>query len=219
MNTQTNKSSLMTPPGSRKSSSDSSPKDWPDFLQNHNETEDVVRWNELTSIMEHKTPGKASCSAVYSISKNPKHSLSRISGRLSASSSDIKIKIKMLLDCGCSTNLMGPTAARRLNQLNRLRDADNIKLYNASGKRMSVLGQCEILVKIPELQKQSSLSFLVTEDLPENEQILIGIDALKQLKLLPYNWPHNLNFDFPETSTTKRRTKPNRMQAHLIKTN
>jgi hypothetical protein len=209
----------MEPPSREISSLDANPQDWPDFLQSHEEIEDAIRWRELTPLMDHETPKKLTCSAVYSISRNPKQSLSRITGLLSSNSADIKIKIKMLLDCGCSTNLMGATTAKRLNRLDKLDNADNIKLFNASGKRMSVLGQSKIKVEIPELKKQGSLCFLITEDLPETEQILIGIDALKQLKLLPYNWPHDLNFNTPETDSTEKRSKPNRAQANLIKTN
>jgi hypothetical protein len=168
--------------------------------------------------MEQETPGKALFSAVYSISKNPKQSLSRITGILSSRSGDIKVRIKMLLDCGCSTNLMGATTAKRLF-VNQLGNADHIKLYNASGKRMLVLGQAEIVVEIPEMKRKETLNCLITIDLPETEQILIGIDALKQLRLLPYNWPHDLNFPSLETSSKKPRTKPSREQALLIKAN
>jgi hypothetical protein len=32
--------------------------------------------------------------------------------------------------------------------------------------------------------------------LPEEEKVLIGIRALKKLKLLPVNWPANLDFGY-----------------------
>jgi hypothetical protein len=192
--------------------------DWLDFQQAHKETEDAIRWKELTSIMEKETPEKATCSAVYSISKDPKQLLSRITGLLSASAVNTKVKIKMLLDCRCSTNLIGDTTAKILS-FNWLRNADHIKLYNASGKHMSVPGQTDITLDIPELKRQGLLTFLITEDLPETEQILMGIDTLKQLQLLPYNWPHDLDFLSLKTVATKIRTKLSREQALLIKAN
>jgi hypothetical protein len=44
--------------------------------------------------------------------------------------------------------------------------------------------------------RQETLNFLITPDLPREEQVLIGIRALEKLKLLPVNWPANLDFDF-----------------------
>ena len=131
---QATRSSLMEPPSHKISSLDAIPQDWPDFLQIQKETEDAIRWKELTSLMDHETPKKLICSAVYSISLNPKQSLSRIAGLLSSSSADIKVKTQMLLDCGCSTNLMGATTAQRLHRLHDLENADNIRLFNASGE-------------------------------------------------------------------------------------
>jgi hypothetical protein len=123
----------------------------------------------------------------------------------------------MLLDCRCSTNLVGATTAKRMAI--DIRNAEKTKLFNASGKEMSVLSQAEIMVEILEIKRKEKLTFLIRKDLPETEQVLIGIGALKQLKLLPFNWPHSLNFPSLEVDLKGPRTRLSREQAHLIKSN
>jgi hypothetical protein len=88
---------------------------------------------------------------------------------------------------------MGATTAKRL-AVNKLSNFGDIKLCNALGKEILVLGEAGRVVEIPDMKRKETLTFLITEDLPERKQILIGIDAFKQLRLLPNNWPHNLDF-------------------------
>jgi hypothetical protein len=52
----------------------------------------------------------------------------------------------LLLDCGSTTNLLCLHTAEVVGA--RLETASNVRLYNASGERMTV-GQSEILVMIP----------------------------------------------------------------------
>jgi hypothetical protein len=57
------------------------------------------------------------------------------------------------------------------------------------------------------MKRKETITFLITKDLPKTEQVLIGIDALKQLKLLPFNWPHSLNFPSLEVDPKEPRTR------------
>jgi hypothetical protein len=128
----------------------------------------------------------------------------------------------MLLDCGCSTNLLGDITATQMNI--KLSSASTVKLYNALGEEMSVIGQAEIPVEIPKLKRKETLTFfLVTKDLPDKEQVLIGIGALKQLELLPSRWPHSLDFASLEANQSKLPDKAycklSKEQVNLIKLN
>jgi hypothetical protein len=108
------------------------------------------RWAELTMLaeeenkmdetkMEEEKKRLESCSIVYPIAKAPVNSLSRVSGTLFPMANvDLKMKQQLLLDCGCSTNFLGLQTAERMTA--KMDDASNIKLYNASGEQMSVVG-------------------------------------------------------------------------------
>jgi hypothetical protein len=76
----------------------------------------------------------------------------------------------------------------------KIKDAKNIMLFNALGENNSVTSQSTICVDIPSLVKTAFLTCLITPDLPKGESGLVGIKALETLRLLPRNWPGNLNF-------------------------
>jgi hypothetical protein len=61
------------------------------------------------------------------------------------------------------------------------------------------------------MKRKEKQNFLITEDLPDTEQVLIGIRALEQLKLLTFNWPENLDFSALKvcetTGPSKKETK------------
>jgi hypothetical protein len=101
----------------------------------------------------------------------------------------------------------------------KLKDASNIELYNASGEEMKVAGQSEIWVMILSLNMHEVLTFLVTPDLPNEEQVLLGIHALESLKCLPINWPVNLDFESLEKPTKSKSNKLTTEQINKIKTN
>ena len=48
---------------------------------------------------------------------------------------------------------------------------------------------------------------------------MIGIGALKQLKLLPFNWPHSLDFPSLKVDPKGPQTRLSREQVNLIKSN
>jgi hypothetical protein len=89
-------------------------------------------------------------------------------------------------------NLLGQGTAERMRA--KIVNAKNIRLCNAFGKEMTLVGQSYILVKILGLGRQDILTFLITLGLLREEQVLLGIRALETLKLLPVNWPANLDF-------------------------
>jgi hypothetical protein len=76
----------------------------------------------------------------------------------------------------------------------KMRSASTVKLYNASGKKMLVIREAEIIVKIPEIKRKETINFQITEDQRNTDQRLIRIRVPEQLKLLPFNRPENLDF-------------------------
>jgi hypothetical protein len=59
---------------------------------------------------------------------------------------------------------------------------------------MRIAGQSIIKMDVPTLSKSAFLNFLITLDLPNSEQGMIGLRALETLRLTPRNWPRNLTF-------------------------
>jgi hypothetical protein len=102
----------------------------------------------------------------------PSPSLSRVTAVLSTRDlGSKKLTLPILLDCGCSTNLLSVDAARKIGA--RIDEAKNVMLYNASGENIRISGQSIIKVDIPSLSKTAFLNFLVTPDLPRIEQVMV----------------------------------------------
>jgi hypothetical protein len=208
--------------------SDACSENWLDFRQIDNkasirasEAEDAVRWEELTVVMEKEAADteliRVLCSSVYSFSKTPEQSLSRVTGFSPHNPAEIRSESRCCWTAGAPPIWWGPP--RQKGMAIDIRDAEKTKLFNASDEEMSVLGQAEIMVEIPEIKRKELLTFLITKDLPETELVFIGMGALKQLKLLPFNWPHSLDFPSLEVDPKGPRTRLSREQVHLVKSN
>jgi hypothetical protein len=105
---------------------------------------------------------------IYSSARTPANPLSRVTGTLSTMINVNQVlEHPQLHDSWWSTNLLGQGTAEIIGA--RMEDASNIRLYNASGEKMAVVGQSDILVRIPGLARQAVLTFLVTPDLPREE--------------------------------------------------
>jgi hypothetical protein len=103
--------------------------------------------------------------------------LRRVNSILS-SSKTLKQKIQkpIFINSGYTANHLAKPTSDSLKT--KLKVASKFRLYNASGNNMKVSGQCEVWVDIPTLNRQKVLSFLVTPDLPPEEQVLLGTTAL-----------------------------------------
>jgi hypothetical protein len=108
--------------------------------------------------------------------------LSRVTGTLSPrDNNSLNVVHSILLDCGCTTNLLGLEAAEERGA--KMDDASNIRLYNSSSENITVVDQSNILVDIPGLARREILTFLITPDLPREELALLGIRAFETLRL------------------------------------
>jgi hypothetical protein len=83
-----------------------------------------------------------------------------------------QLNVTLLLDCGCSTNVVTLDAVNEAGIT--IRAATNVSLVDAAGAAMRVSGKYLIKVEVPSLSKAAYISFLISPDLPHKEEGMIG---------------------------------------------
>ena len=94
-----------------------------------------------------------------------------------------------LLDTGCSNPLIASETVNKMRNL-VVRPATGTTLTTASGEPMSVIGEADVFVNLTGGSPRP-VTMVVTDSLPDNDQLLLSISALEHLCLLPVNWPFN----------------------------
>ena len=104
-------------------------------------------------------------------------------------------------DTGCSANIMPAKMAAGGGLKWRELDPDEPAYKSVTNEELEIVGQTSAWVKLEKLKTPIRLNFLVCLD--EGDQALLSLDTLKELSIVPWNFPAPIDRPFREPKTRR----------------
>ena len=104
-------------------------------------------------------------------------------------------------DTGCSANIMPAKMAAGAGLKWRDLDPDEPAYKSVTNEQLEIIGQTSAWVKLEKLNTPIRLNFLVCLD--DGDEALLSLDTLKELSIVPWNFPTPMYSSMREHKTRR----------------